>query len=195
MIKIFDLAGRAYDAIRPQLARQRQAQLDIEQGRFGVILVHMIPPCLEHLYSPQQEFLKINQAAVLEKCSQKDVPVAVLEMPGYSTIQELARIIDSIPRHEYFSEKQFSNGFDENPDLAAMFRKYSIENIFLMGIYLTGCVKEVAKAALSRNCHISTSADLIEDDILGHRLEQRARRWFRRNGSYFENHTELVALS
>lgn len=157
----------------------------------AVLLVDMQPPFVKRIRMEDRRRIISAQEKVLDYCIQHDLPVAVIEMNGCGgTINPLDSIVDGIPRHGFVA-KGTINAFTDSV-LLQQLRKWEASSVYLMGIYASCCVRHTAEGALNYGFDVFTSDDVItnpsgawEDATKG------TIDWFKRNGSYHRNHTEV----
>jgi len=129
------------------------------------------------------ENLVKNQLRVIEACQKHYLPIAVLEYVACGeTLDPLRRAIEEVPNHQYF-KKGKNSGFT-NDEFNTYVKRWVDQDIFLMGVNASACVKETASDALERKYRITTAECVIGDNKGNPVFFQGARTWFRLNGTY-----------
>lgn len=167
----------------------------MKKTNLAVLLIDMQNHYLEDIKIEDKKNLIKNQKEVLEICMRKDIPVAVLEMCAKGkTAEELCLLIEKIPRKSFF-EKRGRSGFYETP-LYDELVKWSINSVFLMGIYATSCVLTTAEDALEKKLKIFTSGNVILDDFFPFDdYDNYEKNWYRKNGIFTEKYHKLYFLN
>ena len=112
-----------------------------------------------------------KQLTVLDYCKEHNIPVFYFEVrdddeePG-PTIQEIKDKLDELDSVVYIekdTDSAFLNRNYRKGALADALRGKGIENIVLMGINASVCVRKTGEDALDESFCVLTSADLIAD--------------------------------
>src|SRR3989344_1291307 len=156
----------------------------------AVLLIDMQGPFLEDISLVERQEEIAYQSDVLDFCRQNNVPVYVLEYNGQGrTTPALEKKYHHLPYVRRII-KAHDDGFNET-NLAEQLRHSGIERVLLMGINASACVRATAEGALEHSFEIMTSGQLIADPPswgYGQNVT-----WFRENGRYYDNYTELLA--
>ena len=195
------VAIREYNEKKLQLLEEQKAEnftspLCFDQSprktssNLAVLLIDMQDGFLENI-SPKEKQVEISyQDDVLDFCDKNNIPVYVLEYAGQgnttSTLRTKYQQLGSTRK----LIKSHDDGFHET-NLAEQLRHSGIERVLLMGINASACVRATAEGALEHSFEIMTSGQLIADPPswgYGQNVT-----WFRENGRYYDNYTELLA--
>ena len=164
----------------------------LSKNDYAVLLIDMQKTFVGTIPKEKKKKQISSQIEVLQYCSQKDIPLAVLEFKGLGpTIDELAYHIKKVPRKRYI-EKDDSDGFT-NPELHEQLNEWNVKNLILMGIYSSQCVKATAKSAIEcdeGDYRIFTSNALISEN--NPRRHQETIDWFKDKGKYYDDYKDLI---
>lgn len=184
--------------IQPSYLEQRVAQ-DAKDSKLAILLIDMHSFYLEDIEEKEKEREIPYQIDVLKFAQRDDIPVFVLEYAGKGpTIPILKNEADKAPRVKYIA-KPGDDGF-EDTGLAEQLRDYGVENLLLMGINASACVKFTAESALKNGFNILTSKQLIAeppvmpDDWFWDKDHNESIDWFSKNGVYRDDYKDLLKI-
>lgn len=127
------------------------------------------------------------QYRVLQYCIEHSLPVVSLELSTRrygSTINLFGEFLSSYPRHRLF-EKDIDNGFS-NPGLETYLVSQDMEDVLVMGINASLCVRATAQGALNAGFSVFASQDLMRDSFDG--WYDFTQDWYQRNTTLVEDH-------
>ena len=133
----------------------------------GVLVIDMQPYFLDLIEQAKREEMIRAQLEVLGVCARKDIPTFVLyvyhDRNRYGhTIPEINNMALKIPRKKDIP-KQERSGF-ERTNLNGYLTELNIENLCLMGVNASVCVRETAVDALKYRKKIISAEQLIADN-------------------------------
>lgn len=133
----------------------------IDTARFGVLIVDMQYSFLKNIKPNERDSLIQHQKELLDLCSYKNYPVAVLKFArSGEIISELDEVIKKVPRHRTFI-KYWDDGFCENPDLGDTLKKSNIETLCITGVNADCCVLQTIVGAMRNGFKVTTSRELM----------------------------------
>ena len=172
------------------------------QSNLGVLLIDMQELFIDGV--PNITDLISSQIKVLKKCAKHDIPVIAVEAStiskipaldepliySYPTLDELLIYFNKVPRRDIQSKKEL-NGFS-NERLGKQLRSWKVEDLFLMGIYASGCVHLTALGAIEEGFKIFTSGDVLGDLVdPSYLMPPPIPNIYQRIGTYFERHEDF----
>ena len=159
------------------------------KSKYAVLLIDMQKKFLNKIDKSEKKKQIRSQIEVLQYCSQKDIPAAVLEFNGYGcTIDELAYHINKLPRKRYL-EKDRDDGFT-NKKLSKQLKEWGSEHVCLMGINASACVVRTGMGAIDKGFIISTADQLIAEP--SNWDGNKSIPWFTKNGKYYDDYIDLI---
>lgn len=159
------------------------------KSKYAVLLIDMQKGFLMDVNQSKREQQIRAQIEVLQYCSQKDIPVAVLEFEDWGdTIDELVPYISKVPRRCNL-KKSYWDGFT-NDELPKQLNKWNVKNLGIMGVFSSQCIKDTAEGAFKRGYRIATSNALIADSNPNYHKD--TIHWFKENGQYYNNYKDLI---
>ncbi|MFC1608942.1 isochorismatase family protein [Patescibacteria group bacterium] len=179
--------------ITRRLRRNRDKPYSIltDSQKICVVIVDMQEYFLEKLAYDERCFIIGNQKKVLRWCAEKDIPVIALEYRCRGkTIKELSDSFYVINRVESII-KSDDNGFSWTR-LNRLLYVWGVEELFLMGINASACVKRTARGAVRRRYRIVTSLNLIADPSSYE--ESKSGCWYKQNGILLDDHLKDIGL-
>jgi len=148
------------------------------------MLIDMQPEYLICVKPEKMNQMLKNQLNVLSYCSNHDIPVIVLEYEEKGkTLETLTDIIRYIPRHSFLT-KDMNNGFT-NPNLIKQLKRWNVEEVYLMGVNASLCVKQTAEGVLENGFSIATAEKVIGN--MGNFFSDLSKDWYNSNGIYLED--------
>jgi len=164
------------------------------QGNTGILLIDMQEDFLAGVQRGLRRDLIDSQRKVLEYAGENKVPVFGFEYKGCgNTAFSLRREIQDNPKGVIMS-KNDDSCFVRTP-LEEILKKKGINQLFLMGIYASACVKATANHALIGGFNISTSLDVIEDRLIDNETERTedSLNFYSQNGILYKTADEFLA--
>ena len=159
------------------------------KGKYAMLLIDMQEIFLEDIQRYTKNKQIRSQIKVLKYCSQKDIPVAILEYINYgSTINKLASCLNKVPRKRYL-KKDNKNGFT-NAELFKQLEKWGVSHLGLMGIYTSSCVKATGIGAIKNGFSIFTAKQLIAEPK--NCKTNKSILWYKAEGKYYDNYKTLL---
>jgi len=161
----------------------------LKKGKTGIFLIDMQDKFLGRIDTREQEREIPNQIKVLEYAQENNLPIYVLEYEGKG--ETTARLKRQLSNGEYETiTKPDDNGF-LGTDLDALLTDDEIENIVLMGINASFCVKRTATGAKDAGYRIITSPEVISDPIRDDCREESLE-WYYSEGYVSESVSDLI---
>jgi len=128
------------------------------------------------------------QLGVIKYCSDKDIPLVILEYDpsSYATTEPvLKKSISRVPRHTFIG-KDSRSGFVRT-NLDEVLYDFNRFHLYLMGIYANQCVRATAQSAIEKGYGIATSGDVISE-VNGKLFTT----WFEENGLFTRTYKGMI---
>ncbi|MBI4918586.1 cysteine hydrolase, partial [archaeon] len=131
----------------------------------AVILIDMQYDPIDDLFSPAGKVLISSQLEVLDYCAKNDVPVVIVEYFNKGNLTTSPVLLDKcsqVPRSRIVTKYAF-DAFREGstPDFNGVLNELDSDDLTLMGVAASMCVRTTASSAVKRGYTIGTSLDLI----------------------------------
>lgn len=146
-----------------------------------VILIDMQTTFVKNIREGVLPGLISTQTKVLQYCTKKDIPIAVLEhtYDNGKTIPELDVLLQRVPRTKTLLKNK-DDGFIDTK-LHEVLRSWKATRLLLMGINAEYCVLSTAMSAIRHGYKIITSPNLISGQ--NHHDPTDCTGWYSDNGS------------
>ncbi len=165
--------------------------------KYGVMVIDMQPHYLKYVCESDREIIISAQREVLETCIQREIPVFVFELGKRSeTLDELKGLVEKNPYPKFLNKcgkDCFSTSNIGKDKLNYLLRKKFVNSICLTGIYASQCILATAEEAKKEGFNIITADQLIAEQE-GFNEKFRVKSFFNSNGTYFDNHKDLLDL-
>ena len=172
----------------------------------AVLLIDMQELFLKDILEEHRKLIVSSQLEVLTYCAETDIPVIVVEyklIVPEKTIECLLDKVQSVPRNRTAIKITDNAMLSGKPNVRRFLRGFDADYLVLMGIYASGCVFSTALTALDKEYKISTSGDLISDDVNSDYVKMYpdnkfpilsdSLRFYKNDGDFFDSHQDLIA--
>jgi nicotinamidase-related amidase len=128
----------------------------------AVLLIDMQPKYLQLLSYQQQRALEREQLHVLDYCTHRDVPVALIEYNASgTTLPRLLGAVRAVPRKGFY-EKWQPDAFSVQ-GLERQLNEWDCNRVFLMGVFASQCIRTTALSAAQLGFTVGTQPSVIAE--------------------------------
>ncbi|MBU0667304.1 MAG: isochorismatase family protein, partial [Nanoarchaeota archaeon] len=148
------------------------------KSNIAVLLIDMQKKFLKDISPKNLDIQIMEQKRVLKYCSEKNVPVIVVEYSGHGQTTKLLDLNNLLGKYKPLI-KNFDDAF-EIAELSERLDNFGVKELGLMGVNRGVCVLDTARSAIELGYKIHTAKTLIEDsNILS---TKRDYEWYEKNG-------------
>ena len=157
------------------------------------MLVDMQDFFLKRIPAEKRKELILNQAAVIQLCARKKIPVIVLEYEGTGRGKTVSSLTEETQRVKpnFLIRKPHNSGF-RNTNLNEILKRLGTKDIVLMGINGSGCVQDTAMGAVGRGYRIATARGVIASSSERDNNLSTSKKWYSKTGKFFETPDALL---
>ncbi|MFH1229566.1 MAG: isochorismatase family protein [Candidatus Aenigmatarchaeota archaeon] len=192
--------------------RSRLSYKPLPYEKRAGIVIDMQPTCTETLDGKRLESLVCAQIETISYLAGKGCPIILVELNQEMYMQEpkekermtktLPPITDAAQKASYSTtvRKDDLNGFG-GTELETILISLGSEQLYLMGLFTSCCVRATAMGATARGFGIATAEDLTADprQVFPFFTEEKLKRqtkqtikWLQKNGLYRQRHNEIL---
>ncbi|MDP7506567.1 MAG: isochorismatase family protein [Candidatus Woesearchaeota archaeon] len=159
--------------------------------KVGALIIDMQPDFLSKIRRSERDVLITSHLEMIKFLAVHNVPIVVLEYNRHGVTQaEISQEVYKLAKYEYIT-KDHNNGFEEGK-LDDRLKAWGIQDLIIIGINATACVKETAKSAVKKGYSIHTARQLIANPSNSQKeFRKDVLSWYEDNGVYLPDFRKL----